>query len=147
MAPGRKKGGDCGERKVALHHPSTLCHAKRLQCALAPAMEGVEVPAMQIVAFPPLWSVKESTKYTRDRAALAGSAAKSGHCAKSRSLQQSTQACRLRSRLVSSITIPPTVNVEAIRKSAMDENDDPEFWRRLGRHDNAKAVQILGNVG
>ena len=45
------------------------------------------------------------------------------------------------------IAIPPTVNVEAIRKSAMDETMTQNSGRRLGRYDNAKAVQILGNVG
>jgi hypothetical protein len=83
-------------------------------------------------------------------------AAKSGHCAKSRNLQQiqddgensrSGKRAGYDPGRQSVIAIPPTVNLEAIRKSAMDETMTQNSGRRLGRHDNAKAVQILGNVG
>ena len=58
IAPGQKKKGDGGERKVVLHHPQMLCHAR--DCSALGAGDGASSAGHgKIAAFPPLWSVKE----------------------------------------------------------------------------------------
>lgn len=50
--------GDGGERKVVLHHPQMLCHAR--DCSALGAGDGASSAGHgKIAAFPPLWSVKE----------------------------------------------------------------------------------------